>query len=296
MTDYDKLFIKFIRDCLKFNKTKRRPELLNEYDYIDCKLYPFKDASDILSAHEDLMNKFYMCIAPFKVGFIKNNNDNYFEYAIDEIDFENHVIKYNVNSYNFVEVGMSKIWSCGLCSSLSYRIREDGNLQHSATHSNIQLLTIDPIKEFGWGEEYKKHWESRINYVKTRVNLARYQNKLCNEFIEAIVNINDVLLKKNATVRNNKKVKNKIETKVTDKPARVERTIGVIRVLSESKPKKPFTQSKIREYKVLKWKCRGHVRHYKSGKTIYVQESVHTRHVNVESIPDSPKHTIVIKD
>lgn len=58
--------------------------------------------------------------------------------------------------------------------------------------------------------------------------------------------------------------------------ARRVRYVGPIRVLSE-RPPRPVTRRTMTTYRTTSWQVRGHVRHYRSGRTAYVHPHVKTR-------------------
>lgn len=79
----------------------------------------------------------------------------------------------------------------------------------------------------------------------------------------------------------------KVKTSVikNEQPAKIVRNIGKIRVISSKAPKLPTAES-IRKYKVASWPTRGFIRTYKSGKQVYVRDSVHHRKCfNDDKIP-----------
>ena len=71
--------------------------------------------------------------------------------------------------------------------------------------------------------------------------------------------------------------------------------IDMITVLSSEKPRRPSAKS-IAKYKTLIWQTRGHIRHYKNGKTVYIKPYT-CRRKNIDTSNISPKPaTIRIRD
>ena len=58
---------------------------------------------------------------------------------------------------------------------------------------------------------------------------------------------------------------------VSDQSERKTTYIGNVQIRSSQKPRKPCTSI---TYHVDSWTKRGHIRHYKSGKTVYIPEKV----------------------
>ena len=74
---------------------------------------------------------------------------------------------------------------------------------------------------------------------------------------------------------------NKIKTEAGEidknpKP-RIVRSMSNGLIISSVKIPKPMSPDTIRKYHIEAWRSRGHIRHYKSGKTVYVRESIHHR-------------------
>lgn len=68
-------------------------------------------------------------------------------------------------------------------------------------------------------------------------------------------------------------------------PERIVHHIGRIKIISKTKPKR-VTKSNIRQYRVMEWTRRGHIRHLASGKTVYIKPS--TFHRRNRTASDEP--------
>ena len=132
--------------------------------------------------------------------------------------------------------------------------------------------------------------------------LAKEKNQdkdLLNHFLTAIVRVNCELQSgpKPKAVRS-KKSETKVKT-VTDKepernpkPQIVRTLASGVTIKSAKIPKAP-TVDIIRHYKVASWSVRGHMRHYKNGKTVYITPSVHKRK-EFENTDATKRQTIII--
>lgn len=69
---------------------------------------------------------------------------------------------------------------------------------------------------------------------------------------------------------------------VSNSPIRKTRHIGGIKITSEKRPSNP-TMQKIIKYSASEWERRGFMRHYKNGKTIFIEPTtVHRKCVNID--------------
>lgn len=76
-------------------------------------------------------------------------------------------------------------------------------------------------------------------------------------------------------------------------PKQIVRNIGNITIKSVKVPKVP-TEESIRKYKVASWNKRGHVRHNKNGKTVYIKHTICRRKAFEDNI--LPPQTIINVD
>ena len=104
--------------------------------------------------------------------------------------------------------------------------------------------------------------------------------ELCKIFLHCTNVLNFFLANekpKTQRKKNTKLISHEINTECVDIPRKLVRTIGKITVKSEKIPKQS-TERTVIKYKVASWKRRGFIRHYKSGKTVYIKETTHHRH------------------
>ena len=119
-----------------------------------------------------------------------------------------------------------------------------------------------------------------------------------NHFFTVISRVNIELMSgpRPKAVRNGNKLKVKTVTdKIPEKnpkPQIVRTLSSGVQIKSASVPKAP-TVDIIRHYKVASWNVRGHMRHYKNGKTIYIAPTVAKRK-EFENTDASKRQTIIV--
>lgn len=82
------------------------------------------------------------------------------------------------------------------------------------------------------------------------------------------------LIRKNSDIE--RKLKIKLDPYTGKESIKRIREIHGIRILSEKSPKLS-TEEILRHYHLENWNVRGHIRHYKNGKTVYIKPTVHHR-------------------
>ena len=150
------------------------------------------------------------------------------------------------------------------------------------------IYTKIPKGKRGFDKVEQLLWEQCV-VENAKVTLNRFGENggdyalgsLMKFFITANVKINNMLSKnkptkakkqQTANTRNNRTIENTPQSP----PELKIRNVGVITMKSE-KPPRMASYDTIVHYKIAQWKTRGHIRHYKNGKTVYVKESVHKR-------------------
>ena len=143
-----------------------------------------------------------------------------------------------------------------------------------------------------WNAEQIDMWE-RIVLQNTIDQEARFAvrntnnvEQLANIFAACVTLCNYLMSKHRLTIVKPKSEDNTVSAQIEPKgnrpyvpsepSARRERTIGLVRFISEEPPKRPNKKT-IRQYKLASWPTRGHIRHYANGKTVWIKPSVHHR-------------------
>ncbi len=105
-------------------------------------------------------------------------------------------------------------------------------------------------------------------------NFLNYIFNTSGLFLIYIAETNYMLSKNRPKAERNKTGHKYIDIQDKDNPKKpkrqIIRSVGGIKIKSVSVPKMP-TEESIRKYKIASWNKRGHVRHYKNGKEVYIK-------------------------
>lgn len=190
----------------------------------------------------------------------------------------------------------------------SIRYKTDGREFHSVSvpdnsetadfSLNILMKAVSLCPDCKKSEKEKEILLETANYYQNKLfpNILEVTNLNWEEFADEILLVFNYLTRFTSyTMFNNKPVVDRAAKKAASKaqttivknaqPAKLIRNIGKLRIISSKAPKLPTAES-VRKYKVASWPTRGFIRTYKSGKQVYVRDSVHHRKCfNDDKIP-----------
>lgn len=237
----------------------------------------------------------YAYVPCFEKGAIKFNTFRYVTFDILEINPEDQNIKIQITDYLKPHDG---IWQKGTSATVviyaSIPLEDDGSgieryicLRLADRENYEDLYTIYSAKELGWSKAEYKTWIDVV--VQNSIDSTKYCKEqqeghdqceqLAMVFALIIVRCN-ILLEMNKPSRPiNTGIFSGHRKTVYEKgkaPERRIRNVGALRVQSKSVPKRPCMETVV-TYKTAKWSVRGHVRHYKSGKEVYIKPSTRKR-------------------
>lgn len=242
----------------------------------------------------EIMDKmgWYSNIPCFEKGAIRVNTFRYIVFEVLEIDPEKGSLRIRLRDYMKPD---ESIWQMGV--GITAEIQKDWHAEDIKTNrfrnliieekQNFEnLYTMYSAKDLGWSKEDYKQWLDIIvknakltteQYVKqSGVDQCEH---LLRTFILLIVRCN-VMLEKNKPSRPIGSKKSAGERKISYEkdrsPKRKIRMVGSLRVQSKDIPRLPSLETVV-TYRTAKWMVRGHVRHYKNGKTVYIQPRLHKR-------------------
>lgn len=220
----------------------------------------------------------------FKEGAIRMNKARWLLFNVQELQCDNgltykmHLIDYDSSA----EVG-------GLDGvSFDVTLRHNNTFAHDITNVqdfSTKYSSITPA-QLGWNKEQVKLWEEvtlqnavdqKALFQRNNINPA---NTILALFSALVITSNYYLSNQKPTIEKEPK-QTKSATKSRPKkpycpPDKRIRHIGTMRFISKQIPKTP-TEKTVRHWHVEQWTVRGHVRHYKSGKTVYIQPTVKHR-------------------
>lgn len=226
----------------------------------------------------------YMILPPFKEGVIKPNRHRYIKYEICKIyeDEQSYVVELHDYGYE------NSVWSMN-AQAIGYfkwdtTIENDLNgyhCQYAADGFNICDIVERQYKVSKSSFDKEKRWYfDNVLIPSLRETEDEHDlNSLLLHFALISIKTNVQLLegKPKAIRGSGTKIKTSAgEVDKNPKPKIVRALSGGIQVKSVKIPK-PVSPDSIRTYTLEAWKSRGHVRHYKSGKTVWVKESIHHR-------------------
>lgn len=227
---------------------------------------------------------FYYLIPCFKTGFLKTNQQRGIYFNILQIDEEHQSIKLHIQDFMLTDLEPE----CGRSADITYRYEHNGVTCISENEQSfIDVYTKLSPKNLRWNNRQISFWEEITlqNAVNQDVLFQKIHKdpakELANLFLCYLLLSNYYLSQKRPTIEKSKnktanpKIKTKNEPTTNTEPIKRIRHIGNVRFISEKTPSKP-TQEQIRTYRLANWGVRGHIRHYKNGKTVYIQPQ--TRH------------------
>ena len=227
----------------------------------------------------------YYILPPFKEGVIRINRHRYIKYGILEINEEDQEYTVSLEDYGYDQhIWVQNNLCVGICQ---YQLAEDGlpikyrTAGDTLSHLVAGDLEEDPKTHPGLSDEDRLYLTKvAIPYLKSiEYGESTEMDDLFMHFVGVILETNYQLsLGKPKAKRGSG---NKIQTKAGEidrnpKPKIVRALSGGILVTSV-KPPRPASPDTIRTYHIAAWKSRGHIRHYKDGRTTYVRESIHHR-------------------
>ena len=244
----------------------------------------------------------YAGIPCFEKGAIKLNRYRYIVFEVLEIDPENKSAKISIRDYLKPK---DQIWQMGVGAtvrimSADFQDETGQKLFYKAeieSRENFEdLYTLYDAKDLHWSESHYKLWMNTF-VIYASLSTAKITEKangldqcdsLINLFVLVISRCN-AMLEMNRPSRPVKKegtkgagVKRKTAYEKGAEPERKTRYVGALCVQSHNVPKKPCYETVV-TYKVAKWNVRGHVRHYKSGKDVYIKPGMRTRKALADS-------------
>lgn len=248
--------------------------------------------------HDMLQQYWTITIPPLIDGVIRANKGRYLVYQVTDINLEEKSYKVAIVDYG----ADMNVWQVNSIVDATVHVDDDVyfETQGMDLHDFLNSMFVNHPKDFVPPSIDKQTLKNlkEITLPLLRVSKEKDQFKdMMDHFLSFVIKVNYELMngERPKAVRGNRKVNVKtITDKVPDKAPKpqIVRTMksGVI-IKSVHVPKAP-TIDVVRHYKVASWSVRGHVRHLKSGKTIYIAPGVHHRKEFEKT--DAPKRQTII--
>ena len=226
----------------------------------------------------------YDFIPPLKEGVMKISNHRWNQFETLKIDEEKQTVTIGMTDYCYESGVMSpEDSSVFIIKPVKETDEESTGFSVIAHESVFDIMMKNNPDELKWSADDRLYFDEvvmpSLGAIVMESKNEYMQNITC--FVTSILITNYMLMKnKPRAVRGKKGSGGKvtcIPAPENERKKQIVRRVGdVISIKSAKMPRRP-TGETIRKYKVAAWNSRGHVRHYKSGKTVYVRPSVHHR-------------------
>lgn len=245
---------------------------------------------------------FFEYLPCFEEGVFHINKNRWLYFKIEEL-----LLNQDGNISNFCSIRLKDYsfsvdagWSAGVECVLEVADGSHKDVEIKATssvlfHDIYSQFDADTLKkELGWSSSDIQFWEMTIvkHAIETEKELTNEKGE-CQEIVSIlilyctfVIYVNNKLLKNKLShgrkPQGQKKGSVKSEfNKESEQPAKLVRTVGEgagsVAITSQKPPRNP-SEEYVRHYSVASWKVCGHIRTYKSGKTVYIKETVFHRH------------------
>lgn len=258
---------------------------LKEMNYIDVQEF-FEKKSEHISIkceYQDLWKAipqdqyFYYLIPCYNEGVFYIGMDQYMYWKVKDISMEDHTLIVYLMLHT-----KQVMHTWGPVLSGMYKYTFDPTDTTIASHALKSMTMQDmfrsiPLEQFSWTSDEKDAWKKfldTVDLLDKDVTKDEAIDQLGKTFLTLSIILNRLLqTQKSHTVSNKSTRKTGIQhhMEISEQPERKTTYIGNVQIRSSQKPRKPCTSI---TYHVDSWTKRGHIRHYKSGKTVYIPEKV----------------------
>lgn len=261
-----------------------------------------------------LMENFLHAVPCFVNGTIESDGKNdvsYTRWTTSQVNLDKMTIDVTLFSYSSSKHKDGSDWIPNFRIRCLMMFTKEGiqvEFKPNDCMSMSEIVTKVPYSRMNWSPLDVEIWKN------TAIQVARTQEEnwdtlygrnfyedAAGDFIMRTMVINAMLEKNRPSTQRQYRKKEPDTPKPTAEfdpdvqSKRRTRTVGPIAIKSVSVPRMP-TQKTITRYSVASWACRGHMRHYKSGKTVYIQPTVRHRHALKKEGQEPAPVTINIKE
>lgn len=271
---------------------------LKEMDYVDIQAF-FKREGNVLVSRQDYVELvktipsdqyFYYMMPCFKEGTFYLGANQYIYWKVKDISVEER--QYTVF---LMEHGkLLGTWLPGNSGTFRYTIGKDKfsvEVEMFKSTDLLQVVEMLPAKAVGWTKYEAEGWNNFLKIFRKKNKNIDNVETLSLPFLKWCTFLNYRL--QSTKVSRPQKAPPKpsgnreYTIDIEETPKRMVRTVGDVQIRSEKPPRKPSSSI---TYHVGAWKTRGHIRHYKNGKTVFIQETVHHR----KKLSGNPAHAKLI--
>ena len=244
-------------------------------------------------------------IPPFLEGVLLLNKDRYLVFEVTDIDMENK--SYKVTLIDYASDHGIWILNVVVVATITVDMSTQFNYDEVTNYDYIKGMFVDHVlqpKIYLDNKLYDNVVNRLLPFLKECIEDDNKENtpmarSALNHFYTSIVKVNMELMNgpKPKAIKA-KGTKSKVKT-VTDKVPEKNPKPQIVRTLSSGVtiksarvPKAP-TVDIVRHYKVASWNVRGHMRHYKTGKVVYIPPRVAKRK-EFENTDAAKRQTIIV--
>lgn len=254
----------------------------------------------------------YQILPCFEKGVIRANMDRYFEFELLSVDTDARELRVFLHDYTYRKD--KDLWEPGVYGNLTLMYGLE-DAQVSIKGADSDLVTFDRIyrmldlKSLGWDNERRTLWK-RTAVAHADAHKASRKSEGRNDVVElariflAYVTICNFYLATRKPVTAKRRARGKPSSgkdapktgTAAPPPERLVRTVGPIRIVSARVPRPAGALSgAMRRYRVAEWTSRGHVRHYKTGKTVWIRPATHKRKALSGNAGQNPRPQSVVR-
>lgn len=272
----------------KLNMIDVRPLLDLDMDYVDSADLHSDCILKDLDKDQAFMGpgSFFSMIPCFEKGVIWCNTNRYIYFEIKELDVENKTCAVFLRDY----AGCKSGWTPGVYGTMQLFEEEKGLsfLPNFAEEHNMSNVYRELSQEqLGWNDRQMKIWTTRAlkladeadKKIASEFEFSSQFEQLSAFFLVLLARINRTLAQNKVSRPVGEKRSKRTCMVDADSPEQSKkhvRMVGKMAITSEKPPKLPSYETVV-HYSTASWPTRGFVRTYKSGKQVYIKETIHHR-------------------
>ena len=246
----------------------------------------------------------YAAIPCFTKGFYKVKKDSSIVFEILYFDPDMKYYTARCQTYIYDRGVLSYTMDATFQVRLDKKPEEDDCIVLISSITPAEINSMVLSGSLGWNADEKTLWKKLAIKAQTRSDADNAQ--LYETFISYFLNCTGIVNYYLSTKRNKTQSDQDANTKQSDQdtmvkkdfselktPDKIIRTFGPITTRSVNRPKMP-TKATIIHYRTNEWTTRGHIRRYKSGKTVYIKP--HSNKRKKEMTRKTPQTIFILKE
>lgn len=242
----------------------------------------------------------------FETGVLVNpegQSTQYTHWTVNSVNLEKKLYELTLHVYTKAKDDKGYIWSPSIRIHTIIDFHDPEKIVQSYVHDDcmslVDMVTAIPYNKLKWSPFDIEVWKNTmVTLTKIQTDIwpkrhsEEFHETIVLQFSQAMTYVNVLLSQNKAKIKHDPKPNHDTEHKVQaifnpeKQSERKIRTIGPVSINSRSVPHAP-TKKSLTKYTIESWNRRGHMRHYKSGKIVYIKPTTPHRHAlkNSESTP-----------